>query len=133
MTSDTDNTTNEMFLAELAAELSAYTYTFANEQELHVQIGDVLSLLGIPAKHEHVAGERDRFDFLLGGGVVIEAKVKGSLSAALRQVLRYCERGDVSGVLLVTTRLWGHASNARTTMTLAGKPVRIVRIGGQSF
>lgn len=120
-----------MILRRLAVTLPAFQYRFADEIMLHEGIATVLDEGGIQYQREFVAGPCDRFDFLVEPGVVIEAKIKGSLSQALAQIDRYAARPDVQGVLLVTTRLWG---NVGTDIEhLHGKPVRVVKLRGASF
>lgn len=121
-----------LLLDRLVAELPKYSYAIRDEKQLHDGIAAVLAKNDVLFEREHIAGPLDRFDFLLPGGLVLEAKIKGTWSQALRQVDRYCQRVDVTGVLLVTTRLWGHVSSTRT-IALRGKPVRVVHLGGQAF
>lgn len=116
----------------LAKELPSFSYAFADERGLHDAIAAVLSLLDISFTREHIAGA-DRFDFLCPGGLVIEAKIRGSWSAALRQIDRYCLREDVSAVLVVTTRAWGRVAVPAGGIVLRKKPVKMAHLGGQSF
>lgn len=118
---------------QIAKCLAAWTYTYRDEKSLHEGLADVLNRQEIRYTREFIAGPRDRFDFLCDGGVVIEAKIKGSLPAALRQVDRYCMRPDVQAVLIVTTRQWGRIAAIPPDAQLRGKPVRVVRIGGGAF
>lgn len=108
----------------IADLLPRYRYRFNTEVVLHEGISRALTNAGIAHKREHIAGPADRFDFLCSD-TVIEAKIKGSLAAALRQVGRYCSREDVAAVVLVSTRSWRVASQ----LTIAGKPVYVVKIG----
>lgn len=120
----------QMLLRAVVETLPRYAYRFADEAQLQAGIAEVLSDAGIPFVREHVAGPRDRFDFLVDGGIVIEAKTKGSLSQALAQVRRYAARPDVSAVVLVASRFWA----ATTPITeLHGKPIRVVRLRGDFF
>lgn len=123
-------------LEAIIDRLPRYRYAFTGETQLHTGIADVLGREGIAFEREVIAGA-NRFDFLcgddatLGAGVVIEAKIKGSFAEALTQVARYCEVPDVSAVVLVTTRTWGLAPQARGTLEFHGKPVRVVKLYGQ--
>lgn len=116
-------------LIALANTLSKYGYRFKDEKQLHDGIADVLSRAGIAYKREHVAG-RDRFDFLCNTGTVIEAKIKGSMSEALRQAERYCQNEEVESVLIVTTRAT-HLLNEACKFN--GKQVQVLKLRGQSF
>lgn len=120
-----------MVLRRIVTELPRYAYRYANEIELQSGIADVLTKSGITFEREVIAGPRDRFDFLVASGIVIEAKIKGSLSQALAQVDRYAARDDVTAVILVATRFWAFGHGGAST--LRGKPVRIVKLTGASF
>ena len=120
-----------MLLRRLVETLPRFAYRFGNEAELQAGIAQVLTAQAIGHEREHVAGPQDRFDFLVPPGIVIEAKVQGSLAKALPQIKRYAARDDVAAVVLVTTRFWGRA--APQLGDLHGKPVRIVHLRGASF
>lgn len=121
---------SQILLRSIVETLPRYRYRFADEAQLQAGIADVLVQAGIPFEREHVAGPRDRFDFLVPGGIVIEAKTQGSLSQALSQVRRYAARPDVSAVVLVACRFW---ATVAPVDELYGKPVRIVRLRGDAF
>jgi hypothetical protein len=120
-----------MLLRRIVETLPRFAYRFGNEIELHAGIEQVLKAEQVAFTREHVAGPQDRFDFLLETGIVIEAKVQGSLTKALPQVQRYAAREDVSAVVLVTTRFWGR--NALKLDKLHGKPFRLVHLRGAAF
>lgn len=112
----------------LAQLLPRYAYRFSCEADLHAALGVVLREAGIAYDHEVVAGPKDRFDFLVEPGVVIEVKCAGSLADALHQVDRYAARDDVRALLLVTTCAWGGASPRDAHPKLHGKPVHLVKV-----
>lgn len=114
-----------MTVAEIAKLLPRFRYRFGRETELHAGIAAVLDQAGVAYQREAIAGPADRFDFLLADGVVIEAKCRGSAGDALRQVARYCERDDVTAVVLVSSRAWA----IEPYLELSGKPVHVVKIG----
>lgn len=123
-----------LLLVRLHNDLPHYGFAFTNEVQFHEGLATVLTNLGVSFQREFVAGERDRFDFLCEGGLVIEAKIKGSFSEALRQVDRYCQRDDVHAVLIVATKLWAATSvRFKKEGMLHGKPVRIAFVGAQPF
>lgn len=111
--------------------LPRYRYRFSNEIALHEGIAEVLQSAGVEFTRELVAGPRDRFDFFIAPGVVIEAKIKGSMSSAAQQVDRYAARDDVHAIVLATTRFW--SGSLAMAPTLRGKPLRCVRLQGASF
>ena len=123
----------QFLLQRVVQVLPTYAYSFGDEKQFHDGLATALFEDGIIFTREHVAGPADRFDFLCEGGVVIEAKIKGSLSEALRQVDRYCAREDVSAAVIVTTRLWGITRQLAPDAMLHGKPVRLVAVRGQAF
>ena len=124
---------HQFIFRRLINGLPQFSFSYGDEKQLHDGLATVLTAAGIGFVREHVAGPRDRFDFLCDGGVVIEAKIKGSASEALRQVDRYCERDDVKAVVIVTPTAWGKRPRWRQDIKLHGKPVRIVSLGGQAF
>jgi hypothetical protein len=111
-------------LAEIAALLQRHAFTFADERELQEGIAAVLAPLG-PAREVRV-GARDRIDFLLPGGIGVEVKIDGSLSALTRQAHRYAQRAEIAALIIVTNR---HRL-AQLPDTISGKPVRVVTVGG---
>jgi hypothetical protein len=119
-----------MTFRRLAEELPRWTYRFVDERQLHDGLAEALLSLGVGFTREHSAGP-SRFDFFCFGGIVIEAKIKGSMMSALRQAERYCRQEDVSSVLLVAARSWG--SSMHGELAFHGKPVRVVRIMGAAF
>lgn len=110
---------------DVAELLRAHAFTCGNEAELQQAIGAVLTGAGIEHRREVRLTERDRIDFLVGG-VGLEVKVDGSLSAVTRQLHRYAQRPEVGSLLLVTTRPQHRAAPRE----LCGKPVRVVLVHG---
>lgn len=124
---------HRLILSAILNQIPRFSYMYSDEKELHEALASVLTEAGIDFQREYVAGPKDRFDFLCDCGVVIEAKIKGTLSEALRQIDRYCSRDDVNAVVLVTTCQWGRARPWQEDSTLHGKPIRMLRVGSQAF
>jgi hypothetical protein len=122
---------NPMLARRVAALLPRFSYRHANEVQLHDAIAAVLAEAGIPFQREVVAGPRERFDFLVPPGIVLEVKVDGSLAAALGQCDRYASRADVTTVLLVSARPWRAPRGGG--WQLRGKSVRLVNVRGAAF
>lgn len=120
-------------LSRVTAVLPQFAYRFSDEVALHEGIAKVLTESGIGFQREFVASPADRFDFLCDGGVVIEAKVHGSLAPALAQCARYALVPDVTAVVLATSRHWGRTRHVATNATVNGKPIRLIQLRGQSF
>lgn len=123
-------TLDAMLLRRIVELIPRFSYRFADEIGLHEGIAQVLTDSGIFFDREYVAGPQDRFDFLVASGIVVEAKIKGSLPQALRQIARYAARDDVTAVILVTTRFWG---SGRLPSVIHGKPIRLVKLRGGAF
>lgn len=96
----------EFILRRLEAEVPRYRFRYLDEAGLHAGIKEVLTSLRIPFEHEFIASAQDRFDFLLDGSVVIEAKVAGTLPDVLLQAKRYCAHERVKGVAVIGTSRW---------------------------
>lgn len=124
---------SDLHLRSIVTVLPRYAYRFSDEAALHSGIARVLWDAGISFSREFIADPADRFDFLCDGGIVIEAKIHGSISPALSQCARYAARDDVSAVVLVTSRAWGRAPALSPDATVHGKPLRVVHLRGQSF
>jgi hypothetical protein len=110
----------------IVEQLAAYRYRIAGETSVQDGIEIVLKEHGIPYQREAVV-ERDRFDFLCYGAIVIEVKIKGSFSEALRQVERYCHQPFVEAIIIATTRRWRRP----TAFPLHGKPVHLCELSGR--
>jgi len=88
---------------ELAAVIQGYTYVFSSEVELQDGIEEVLKAAGIAYKREVILSKEDRIDFFVEeGGIGMEVKTKGSISALTRQVHRYVQFESIQGILIVT-------------------------------
>lgn len=115
-------------LHSIVNALVQYGYRFRDEKQLHEGMMKVLDHAGIEYEHEYTAGS-DRFDFFCDG-IVIEAKIKGSLADALRQAERYCQNPLVKAVLIVSTK----ATHALSGICeLHGKPVQVLKLRPQAF
>lgn len=119
-----------LILRRIVETLPRFAYRYTDEISLHEAMAGVLADAGIEFAREVVAGPRDRFDFLVPDGIVIEAKIKGSFSQALAQCQRYAERSDVSALVLVATRFWATGSQL---LESHGKPIHVVKIRGAAF
>lgn len=122
-----DNATVAKMMRRVNVALLRYSYRFADEIALQDRIADVLAGESIEFVREHIASERDRFDFLLPEhGLVIEVKVDGSFADAIRQVDRYCARADVRACVLAATTSWARSSQAESQYH--GKPVSLIHL-----
>jgi hypothetical protein len=88
----------------VAALIGAHRYRYADEYDLHDGIDQVLRTTGLVPNREVSLTARERIDFMLPGGLGIEAKVAGSPGAVHRQLGRYADHPTITVLLLVTTR-----------------------------
>lgn len=116
-------------LSQLASCLRPYAYRYGDEIQLHGVLESVLQDAGEHGfLREHAIDSKNRFDFWFPDeGLVIEVKVDGSLSSALRQVDRYAHLDQVRGILLASTPRWGEIGVG----TLQGKPLYSLRLKRQ--
>ena len=114
-----------MSLAAITRALRAHRFRYDAEAELQEGIGRVLTAAGIGFEREVSIGRGDRIDFV-AGGVGIEVKRAGGLSAVTRQLHRYAQAPTITALVLVTDRM----QLARLPDTLAGKPVQVVSLLG---
>lgn len=120
----------EIILRRLAIEIPKYRYSCRTEKDLHRGLAQALDGCFLPYAREYIASEKERFDFFVGGRVVIEAKIDGSFAEAAQQVDRYCTLDVVEGVAIVTTQPWGLG---RFKDGLRGKRFEIIHIMRQAF
>lgn len=117
--------------SDLASLLEGYRFSCAGEAELQTAVADVLTKNGVPFEREARIGKGERIDFLVGG-VGLEIKVEGSVTAIARQLQRYAMAPDVSELLLATTRV-AHTVTLGNLGRLMGKPVHVARLRGGLF
>lgn len=116
-------------LAALAALFGGFVYRYNSELALHESLAKVLADSGYTAERELVLNAKNRADFCVDG-LVIEVKVDGTLSEALRQVDRYIALPQVRGVLLVSTQRWATTELAALPKW-EGKPFIMIRLRRQ--
>ena len=119
-------TQSRIELESLVETLRSSRFTFVTELQLQDGIEQVLQIKQIPYDREFVASAKDRFDFLLPGGAVIEVKTKWSWSDCLRQLGRYAEREDVEEIVIVGTPRWIN----RIPSAIHGKRIHRVHLIG---
>lgn len=104
--------------------LRSHRYQAGNERDLQEALLEVLST--IPGcERERIISPQDRLDFLLPGGIGVEVKIEGSLSALTRQLHRYAQRPEISALIVVTTQ----RRLARVPPRISGKHVHVVMVG----
>jgi hypothetical protein len=113
-------------LRGLARLLHGFAYRFANEAQLQEAVAGVLTDAGYTFERECVLDDKNRADFYLQG-LVIELKVDGALSSALRQIDRYSHLDNVDAVLLASTERWADQS-LQGKAEFHHKPFEMVRL-----
>lgn len=114
-----------MTVDQVVQLLTRRRFVGSSEDDLQRGIAAVLEdaheegLAPAPAR-ECQLGDHDRPDFMLGR-IAIEVKIGGSLNALTRQVVRYAQRREVEGIVVVTT-LNRHRN---LPATINGKPCRV--------
>ena len=103
-----DITTAQAFMGQLEGLLQRYAFRFGSEVIVHQAMAGIFIQAGYSFSQEYRFDDKNRADFYFPAEqVVIEVKVDGSLSEALRQCARYSAIEQVSGVLLVAATPWG--------------------------
>lgn len=120
-----------MTLSALARALGAVRYRYSSEVQLHELMEQVIASAGFEAVREHILDRANRADFWLDG-LVIEVKVDGTMSEALRQVDRYIHLPQVRGVLLAATPSWA-AQALKQRPQWQGKPFQMARLQRQAL
>lgn len=121
-----------MALYSLARALGNFTYRYSSEVRLHESLAQVLEDHRYQYTREHVLDAKNRADFFMASGLVIEVKVDGSVSEALRQVSRYIHLPQVKGVLLASTERWAARPLVKRP-AWEGKPFGMVRLLRQAL
>lgn len=112
-----------MSAAEVTAILRRGRYQIGTESALHISIAAVLEEAGLAFEPEARLGPANRIDFLVSGGIGIEAKVRYPRRAIYRQLQRYAESDQISALVLITATALG------VPPSIAGKPIFYVSIG----
>lgn len=112
-----------IMIRRVDAALSRCAYRFSNEVQLHEAIAGVLKVEGVEFERERKLDAKARADFWIDG-TLIEVKVDGAFSEAIRQCDRYAVYREVKGIVLATTQAWGREPTHRST--LRDKPFAIV-------
>lgn len=109
--------------AELTVLLRRAQFRVSSESALQDDIETRLLQHGVDFQREHRLGPADRPDFLVVGGIVIEAKARCSRRVIYRQLQRYAMHDTVTAIVLVTGTAMG------LPPTLGDKPLFYVSLG----
>ncbi len=113
---------------QIAAQLQEWSFvSIVVEGRLQYEVRHVLNALKYKYQQEHRLDARSRVDFYLPEQKIgIEVKTAGSPSKVMKQIQRYNECDQIKGMILITSR----SRHTDIPEMLAGKPVRVVFIGG---
>lgn len=89
--------------AEVLEALQGRIYGGRVETQIQDRVAAALGAAGLVFERECRLSERDRPDFLVGGRVVVEVKLKTPRSVVLRQLGRYAEHDRVEAIVLAST------------------------------
>jgi len=95
----------------------------STEAALQTSIETTLAGAGILAEREVRLAPGERIDFLVAGGIGIEAKARCQPRAIFRQLERYAKREQITALILVTGTACGLPA------TIGGKPAFFVSVG----
>lgn len=118
------NVARLVMLERLAKFVERHRFTSQDEYGVQDGVEQLLTELRMPFVRELSRG-KNRYDFALIGNVVVEVKVRGSVSDLIRQLHRYAKDEGVCGMLVVTTK----RRLAALPLEVGGKPVRVAWTG----
>lgn len=114
---------------QIVGTLMEHQFHFVSEQELQEGIWEALVGHGIEVQREVVLPDKaGRIDFMVAA-IGIEVKVDGSLSALIRQSIRYARCPWVDELVVVTTK----AKHINMPPELNGKPVTVAHLNRSAF
>ncbi len=106
--------------------LLSHRYRWTDEKDLQDGLEKVFMEEGLPYSREFRLGTNSVIDFLVGGRIGVEVKIKGSAAPVLAQLERYAAFEQISSLVLVTGRL----QLANMPGMIGGKPLRVLPLIG---
>lgn len=116
-----------MMPEELVHHLRRQRYRVGQEIWLQDDIEASLRFLQIAFEREARMTARDRIDFLVEGGIGIEAKTRCPPRQIFRQLERYAEQDAIASLILITGTAMGLPEAVK------GKPLFLVSTGRASL
>jgi hypothetical protein len=113
----------KMTAQDLAALIIQHRYCYDDAVTLQNGIKEMLLSHAIGYSRDVHLSLTDRPDLMVGG-VAVEVRIGGLFASVLRQLTRYAQHEEVTGIVLVTCK----ASHRRMPKTLNGKPVVVVAL-----
>ena len=112
----------------IVEELLRHVFHHVDEAELQEGIWEVLVRAGLDPQREVHLDARSRIDFVVGR-IGIEVKVDGSLSALIRQAMRYAKYDALDELVIVTTL----SRHLNMPATLNEKRITVAHLGRGAF
>jgi len=84
--------------------LSSFQFHYSSEDSLQRGLYQALDMGPFAVKREYQLTPESRLDFLIDDSIALEVKIGGSAAEVMRQISRYAEHPQISGILLVTSR-----------------------------
>lgn len=110
---------------EIATIILNHRYIWSSEEDLQDSLERVFKVAQIAYEREVELSEKGgRIDFMLEGLIGVEVKVQGSPAEVTRQLVRYCDRPEIGGLILVTGRL----RLSKMPQTIRNKPVAVAAL-----
>lgn len=97
---------------------------YTDEIDLHDKLFNLLDGWRFAVEREVRLSPKERIDFVVGGSIGIEVKIKGDKLAIYRQMVRYAAFDQLKRLILVSSVAIGLPD------TINGKPVAVVSLGG---
>ena len=91
-----------MIVNELVQQLRRQRYRVGQEAWLQIDIEVALTALGVTFEREGRLTAKDRIDFLVSGGIGIEAKTRCSPRQIYRQLERYAAHDAITSLILIS-------------------------------
>lgn len=107
---------------ELLQLLKGQRFQLHNEKALQAEIEALLIRNQVQHHREYYLSKGSIIDFLVEG-TGIEVKISGSAISIFRQLERYCEFDDITGIILLTNKAMGIPSS------INNKPAILINLG----
>lgn len=111
---------------DVVRTIRARRFRFCTEAELQEAIARALAEDHHTLQREVTLTPEDRIDFIANETIGVEVKIKDSLSALTRQLMRYAVNGRITALVVVTPL----ARLTNLPDTMHGKPLRVVHLIG---
>lgn len=109
--------------SDLVLLLRRGRYRIGTEALLQISIAEHLAAADVAFEREYRLAPAERIDFLVDGGLGVEAKVRCPPRQIYRQLERYARHAEINALVLISGTATGLAPS------ILGKPVFFVSLG----